>query len=59
MSIKKIKHLTESLTRVENNLKEEKEILEFILEHTTDGYWDWDLTTNYQYLSPKLKSQLG
>ena len=59
MSIKKIKNLTETLVRVEGNLKEEKEVLEFILEHTTDGYWDWDLTTNYQYLSPKLKKQLG
>jgi PAS domain S-box-containing protein len=59
MSINKIKNLTETLVRVEDNLKEEKEVLEFILEHTTDGYWDWDLTSNYQYLSPKLKKQLG
>jgi PAS domain S-box-containing protein len=59
MSIDKIKKLTETLNRVEDNLHEEKEVLEFILEHTTDGYWDWDLTTNYQFLSPKLKNQLG
>ena len=59
MSIKKIKNLTDTLLRVENNLKEEKEVLEFILEHTTDGYWDWDLKTDYEYLSPKLKKQLG
>jgi len=40
MSIDKIKKLTETLNRVEDNLHEEKEVLEFILEHTTDGYWD-------------------
>lgn len=24
-----------------------------------DGYWDWDLTGKYKYLSPSLKAQLG
>jgi PAS domain S-box-containing protein len=59
MSIDKIKLLTDSLTRVEENLKEEMAILEFILEKSTDGYWDWNIVTNYEYLSPKFKAQLG
>lgn len=57
--LKKIEELTNTLIRVEDNLKEEKEILEFIIDHTTDGYWDWNMKTNYEYLSPKFKSQLG
>lgn len=58
-NLEKIAELTDSLSRVELNLHEEKSILEFILEHTTDGYWDWDIPTGYEYLSPKFKAQLG
>jgi PAS domain S-box-containing protein len=58
-NLNKIKDLTNSLSRVESNLKEEKDILEFILEQATDGYWDWDMVTNYEYLSAKFKEQLG
>ena len=59
MGLDKIKMLTETLTRVEENLKEEMSILEFILDKLTDGYWDWNVVTNYEYLSPKFKAQLG
>ena len=59
MTLDKIRLLTESLSRVEENLKEEMAILEFILERSTDGYWDWNIEGNYEYLSPKLKDQLG
>jgi PAS domain S-box-containing protein len=58
-NLDEIRKLTNSLSRVENNLKNEKSTLEFILEHTTDGYWDWNVVTGYEYLSPKFKSQLG
>ena len=59
MSIDRIKQLTDTLNKVENNLKEENKILNFILENITDGYWDWDIVTGYEYLSPKFKFQLG
>ena len=58
-NLKAIQDLTHTLNRVEDNLTQEKEILEFIIENTTDGYWDWDMVTNYEYLSPRLKKQLG
>lgn len=58
-NLKKIKELTNTLERVEDNLTEEKTILEFMLEHTTDGYWDWNIVSGYEYLSPKFKKQLG
>jgi PAS domain S-box-containing protein len=55
----RLQELTSTLERVESNLVEEKSILEFILESTTDGYWDWDIPKGYEYLSPKFKKQLG
>ena len=58
-NLKKISELTNTLERVEENLNEEKEILEFLLEYSTAGYWDWNIITGYEYLSPKFKSQLG
>ena len=58
-NLKKIQDLTETLNHVELNLKEENSLLEFLLEHSLDGYWDWDIVTNYEYLSPKFKQQLG
>lgn len=37
----------------------EKKILETILEDTLSGYWDWDLVTNVEYLSPSFKKMFG
>ena len=58
-NLKKLSELTHTLQRVESNLHEEKTVLEFILEQTTDGYFDWNIVTGYEYLSPKFKFQLG
>jgi len=59
MNLKKIEKLTSTLSRVEENLKEEMAILEFVLDSIADGYWDWNIETNYEYFSDKFKSQLG
>lgn len=55
----KIEKLTYTLSKVEENLKEEMSILEFVLDSITDGYWDWNIKTNYEYFSDKFKYQLG
>ena len=43
------------LTQEERN----KAILNAILDQVTDGYWDWDIKNDYEYLSPGFKMQLG
>lgn len=58
-NLEKIQDLTNTLNYIELNLKEEKNLLEFLLEHSLDGYWDWDISSGYEYLSPKFKQQLG
>jgi PAS domain S-box-containing protein len=52
----KIKEIQESIGKGGNS---NLDILKFILENTTDGYWDWHISKDYEYLSPTFKSQLG
>jgi PAS domain S-box-containing protein len=47
--------LAESYTQ----LRRRQERLEFVMEWTNDGIWDWDLATNDVYFSPRWKSILG
>jgi PAS domain S-box-containing protein len=47
--------LAESYTQ----LQQRQERLEFVMEWTNDGIWDWDLATNEVYFSPRWKSILG
>jgi len=58
-NIDNIIKLTDTLSRVEKNLNEEMEILEFVLDTITDGYWDLHIPNGYQYLSSKYKEMLG
>lgn len=43
----------------EQLIENQKKILVFLLDEVLAGYWDWDLTSNCQLLSPRLKSFLG
>jgi diguanylate cyclase (GGDEF)-like protein/PAS domain S-box-containing protein len=40
-------------------ISQSEERLRFALEATNDGLWDWDLTTNQTYFSPRWKGMLG
>ena len=50
--------MTERL-RTEEALSQERMILKIILEDTLAGYWDWDLQSNQEYLSPTFKRMFG
>ncbi|BBM85738.1 chemotaxis protein CheB [Candidatus Uabimicrobium amorphum] len=45
--------------KAENILKTNKERLKTIMNVVNDGYWDWKLGTDDEYLSPKFKEMFG
>ncbi len=44
---------------LEEKAKRESDAVNFILEETVGGYWDWDLVNNREYLSPGFKKMFG
>jgi two-component system, sensor histidine kinase and response regulator len=44
---------------LEEKIKRENDAVNFILENTVGGYWDWDLKNNREYLSPGFKKMFG
>lgn len=58
-NIDKLRELVQILTIRDIEVFESKELLELILENATDGYWDWHIKKDYEYLSPTFKKQLG
>lgn len=45
--------------RSETLFKENETLYKTILNHVTDGWWDWNLETNDEYLSPSFKALFG
>jgi PAS domain-containing protein len=39
--------------------KTNEEVLKEILEQSLAGYWDWDIPTGNEYLSPSFKTMFG
>ncbi len=49
----------EAMQRQAEQVSHELKLLEKILEVILAGYWDWDLQSNQQYLSPGFKQMFG
>lgn len=48
-----------TIQSLKEQIKLERDKLETLLESEVNGYWDWNLVTNEEYLSPCFKSMLG
>lgn len=42
-----------------DKLKQSEELLKSIVEHSFDGYWDWHIEKNYEYMSPRFWEMFG
>lgn len=60
-----IKKLTISLIENQNLLKQEKDILQFLSDTSSDGYWDWHVGTgetfekDYEVMSDRFWEMIG
>ncbi|WP_204151408.1 PAS domain S-box protein [Leptolyngbya sp. CCY15150] len=48
-----------SIKQSAQDLKQAKDQLELVLQASSEGFWDWDITTNDVYFSPRWKEMLG
>ena len=52
-------NMLESIASGVSELKSVKERLEYAVNGTRDGLWDWKVGTDYIYFSPRFKEMLG
>jgi PAS domain S-box-containing protein len=55
----KLVELTEQVLDQEKKQKQAKEELHKLMDTTTDGYWDWHIPSNYEYMSPRFWQIMG
>lgn len=61
-SVPAVQSLIMDITRykkTEDEMIQKRNILSDILEDTLAGYWDWNLSENTEYLSPRFKKMFG
>ena len=58
MSLDKLRGMIDTLPDI-TEVQRAKMTLEAVLETSGDGFWDWNVVDNTEYLSPKFKMQLG
>lgn len=55
----KINAIEDELSEVKQELADKNQVLQSVIEGTLAGYWDWDIPSNQEYLSPTFKEMFG
>lgn len=55
----KFNSLEDELFLVKQELADKNQVLQSVIEGTLAGYWDWDIPSNQEYLSPTFKEMFG
>lgn len=51
--------LEKERNKAKKDTKHQREAFERVFENTLSGFWDWNLKSNTEYLSPSFKQSLG
>ena len=54
-----INSIEDELFLVKQELADKNQVLQSVIEGTLAGYWDWDIPSNQEYLSPTFKEMFG
>jgi len=54
-----ITSIEDELFLVKQELADKNQVLQSVIEGTLAGYWDWDIPSNQEYLSPTFKEMFG
>jgi len=57
--IKELEKAEVERKKIDETIEYQLKTYEYIIEQSMAGYWDWDMNSNYEYLSPTFKKMLG